>query len=44
MVIVTHNPSLAARYASRTITMADGRINSRLAAVEAGTALEGVAR
>jgi putative ABC transport system ATP-binding protein len=44
MVIVTHNPSLAARYASRTLTMADGRINSRLAAVEAGTALEGVAR
>jgi len=44
MVIVTHNPSLAARYASRTLTTADGRINSRLAAVEAGTALEGVAR
>jgi putative ABC transport system ATP-binding protein len=26
MVIVTHNPSLATRYASRTVTMADGRI------------------
>ncbi len=43
MVVVTHNPSLAARYARRTLTMADGRINARLAAVEAGRALEGVA-
>ncbi len=44
IVIVTHNPSLAARYASRTLTMADGRIDSRLAAAQPARALEGVAR
>ncbi len=44
VMIVTHNPSLAARYASRTLTMADGRIDSALATVEAGGALERVAR
>jgi predicted ABC-type transport system involved in lysophospholipase L1 biosynthesis ATPase subunit len=27
-VLVTHNPGLAARYASRTIQVADGRITS----------------
>jgi putative ABC transport system ATP-binding protein len=43
MVIVTHNPSLATRYTSRTLTMADGRIDLRLPAA-AGRALEGVAR
>jgi len=28
LVLVTHNPDLAARYASRTIEFADGRIAS----------------
>jgi len=28
LVLVTHNPDLAARYASRTIQVADGRIAS----------------
>ena len=28
LVLVTHNPDLAARYASRTIQVADGRITS----------------
>jgi len=28
LVLVTHNPGLAARYASRTIEFADGRIAS----------------
>ena len=28
LVLVTHNPDLAARYASRTVRLADGRITS----------------
>ena len=32
LVLVTHNPDLAARYASRTIEFADGRIASDVAA------------
>ena len=28
LVLVTHNPDLAARYASRTVQVADGRIAS----------------
>ncbi|HLW96686.1 MAG TPA: ABC transporter ATP-binding protein [Solirubrobacteraceae bacterium] len=40
MVLVTHNPGLARRYASRTLTMADGRIDSSVPAIgNAGAAL-----
>ncbi len=44
MVIVTHNPSLAARYASRTLVMADGRIDALVSAVRTDDALEAAAR
>jgi putative ABC transport system ATP-binding protein len=44
MVIVTHNPSLAARHASRTLRMTDGRIDAGAAALRADPALEAVAR
>jgi putative ABC transport system ATP-binding protein len=32
MVLVTHNPDLAARYAGRTISLVDGRVSSDVAA------------
>ena len=46
MVIVTHNPSLATRYASRTLIMADGRIDggAALPAVAAVAPVAAVAR
>jgi putative ABC transport system ATP-binding protein len=44
MVIVTHNPSLATRYASRTLIMADGRIDCAAAAVPAGAVVAAVGR
>ena len=44
LVIVTHNPNLAARYASRTLIMADGRLDTRPAANGDRAALEAVAR
>ena len=44
MVIVTHNPNLATRYASRTLIMADGRIDGGAAALPARAALAAVAR
>ena len=44
MVIVTHNPSLATRYASRTLIMADGQIDGCVAAVPARAAVAAVAR
>jgi predicted ABC-type transport system involved in lysophospholipase L1 biosynthesis ATPase subunit len=28
MILVTHNPDLAARYASRTVRLVDGRVAS----------------
>jgi putative ABC transport system ATP-binding protein len=39
VVLVTHSPDLAARYASRTIRLLDGRAAS--AAAAAGAAVEG---
>jgi putative ABC transport system ATP-binding protein len=44
MVIVTHNPSLASRYASRTVTMADGRIDGRVAGIRDSAEWEAVTR
>jgi putative ABC transport system ATP-binding protein len=44
MVIVTHNPSLAARYTSRMLIMADGRIDGCVAAVPAVAAVAAVRR
>jgi len=35
LVLVTHNPDLAAKYASRTVRLADGRVISDTAATEA---------
>ena len=40
MVLVTHNPDLAARYASRTVQLVDGRV---VADVSAGAAGAGAA-
>ena len=39
LVLVTHNPDLAARYASRTVHIVDGRISGGPAARAAGTGL-----
>ncbi len=44
MVIVTHNPSLAARYADRTLVMTDGRIDGHLSAVPVAAAAMAVSR
>ena len=41
MVIVTHNPNLAARYASRTLIMADGRIDGGAAAASGSRGARG---
>ncbi len=38
MVLVTHNPDLAARYAGRTLHIVDGRINGGPAVQDAGVA------
>jgi putative ABC transport system ATP-binding protein len=38
LVIVTHNPELAERYASRVIRLADGRVISDTAAAARGLA------
>jgi putative ABC transport system ATP-binding protein len=47
MIIVTHNPELAARYAARTIRIVDGTVaadTARAGAARAGAARAGVAR
>ena len=38
LVLVTHNPDLAARYAGRTLHIVDGRISGGPAAQTAGVA------
>jgi putative ABC transport system ATP-binding protein len=43
LVLVTHNPALAARYAARTVELADGRLAGRGGKVE-HAALREVAR
>ncbi len=44
LVLVTHNPSLAAEYATRTIELTDGRITSDTGAPVAGSAVPAAQR
>jgi len=44
MLIVTHNPDLATRYANRTLIMADGRIDNHLSAIPENVAALAVTR
>jgi putative ABC transport system ATP-binding protein len=44
LVLITHDPALAARYAARTIRLVDGRVDSGLAATVAASAGTGAGR
>ena len=44
MVLVTHNPELAARYASRTVQLVDGRVTSDAARRDSARPLRGTRR
>jgi putative ABC transport system ATP-binding protein len=44
LVLITHDPALAARHAARTIQLVDGRVVSGLAAAVAATARTGAGR